>query len=124
MDRALDVTGQQFSLEPVGDVRTLVIIKDVMIQQNASGIVGCHLSSCEYQRVYVGRVCSLMEYKISDPGISISLTGTMYPVRGCNQVATFLFCLRKLVGIQQSSFFQQDRQEVYAHMYQNLTHCL
>lgn len=54
MDRALDVIGQPTSLEVVA-VLTLVTIEDLIIQTNASRIVGSHLSSCECQRVYIGK---------------------------------------------------------------------
>ena len=77
------------------------------ISNNVSAVRSHHGKSLE-----VKRFCSDIT----------NLTGTMYPVHGCNQVATLSYCLKKSVVIQLRYLLPQDRLEVCAHMCQRLIH--
>lgn len=88
MDKALGAIGLCMPLQIVA-VLTLAITGDLMAHLNASGTVGSHLKHCEF--LTENQMCKSETF---DSDIS-DLTGTMYPVHGCNQVATLLYCLRK-----------------------------
>jgi hypothetical protein len=119
MDKALDGIGRHISLQRVV-VLTLAITEDLMVQINASRTVGSHLRHCKCCK---DSSCEMFASKRFGSYIP-ELTGTMYPVHGCKQVATLLYFLRKSAVIQHRYLLPQDRLEVCAHMCQSLTHHL